>query len=76
MECYEKRKQEISEKSKNKIAEIMNKERISIEKINEKKKKNEEEKQMFNINILKNQSNLIKRCDIKESSTELSRSSA
>ncbi len=54
----------------------MNKERISLEKINEKKKKNEEEKQMFNINILKNQSNLIKRCDIKESSTELSRSSA
>jgi hypothetical protein len=76
LDGYEKRKIEISEKNQNKIAEIIEKERLSLEKINEKRKKKEEEKQMFNINILKNQSNVIKRCDIKESSTELSRSSA
>lgn len=70
------RKKEITQKNKEKIDEIMEKERRSLEKINEKKKKQEEEKQIYYNNILKYQSSVIKRSDIKESSTELSRSSA
>jgi len=76
LDGFEKRKLEISQKNKNKIAEIMEKERQSMEKINEKKKKNEEEKQIYYNNILQYQSSVIKRSDIKESSCELSRSSA
>ena len=76
LDGFEKRKIDIDEKNKQHMAEIMEKERHSIEKVNDKKKKQEEEKHIYHNNILKYHSNVIKRGDIKESSTELSRSSA
>lgn len=76
LDGFEKRKIEITQKNQAKMAEIMEKERQSLEKINEKRKKKDEDKQVYYNNILKYQSSVIKRSDIKESSTELSRMSA
>ena len=45
-------------------------------KIQEKKKKSDEEKNIYYDNILKYQTSVIKRGDLKESSSELSRTSA
>jgi hypothetical protein len=73
---FEKRKREITEKNKLKILEMMEKERQSLIKIQEKKKKSEEEKQTYYNNILKYQTSVIKRGDLKESSSELSKTSA
>ena len=76
LDGFGKRIREISEKNRNKVAEIMEKERQSMVKIQEKNKKTEEEKQVYYDNILKYQSSVIKRGDLKESSSELSRMSA
>lgn len=76
LDGFEKRKREISEKNRIKIAEMMEKERQSMQKIIEKKKKSEDEKQIYYDNILRYQTSVIKRGDLKESSSELSRTSA
>jgi thymidylate kinase len=76
LDGFEKRKREISEKNRVKITEMMEKERQSLIKIQEKKKKSDEEKNIYYDNILKYQTSVIKRGDLKESSSELSRTSA
>lgn len=76
LDGFEKRKREISEKNRIKISEIMEKERQSLIRIQEKKKKSDDEKNIYYDNILKYQTSVIKRGDLKESSSELSRTSA
>lgn len=76
LDGFEIRRREISEKNRLKISEIMEKERQSFLKIKEKKKLNEMEKLTFYDDILKYQTNAIKRGDLKESSLGLSRTSA
>lgn len=76
LDGFEKRKHEIEEKNRIKIHEMMEKERQSMMKIQEKKKKSDDEKQQYYDNILKYQTSVIKRGDLKESSSELSRTSA
>ncbi len=76
LDSFEQRKREISEKQKEKIMDIINREKISLQKIKENKKKNEEDKQTYYDNILRYQTSVITRGDLKESSSELSRLSA
>jgi hypothetical protein len=76
LDVFEKRKREVSEKNRIKIYEIMEKERQSLMKIQEKKKQSENEKNIYYDNILKYQTSVIKRGDLKESSSELSRATA
>lgn len=58
------------------IREIMKKEKLNYEKIIENKKKFENEKLNYYDNILRYQSSVITRSDLKESSCELSKLSA
>ena len=76
LDGFEKRKREISAKNRAKIAEMMEKEKQSMVRIHEKLKKSDDEKQIYYDNILKYQTSVIKRGDLKESSSELSRTSA
>jgi len=76
LDTFEIRKREVSEKQRIKINEIIKKEEHNHKKILEKKKIFENEKQNFHNNILRYQSSVINRSDLKESSSELSRLSA
>lgn len=76
LDVFEKRKREISEKNRLKIAGMMEKEKQSMQKIQEKLKKSDNEKQIYYGNILRYQTSVIRRGDLKESSSELSRTSA
>lgn len=76
LDVFEKRKREVSEKNRIKISEMMEKERQSLIKIQEKKKQSENEKNTYYDNILRYQTSVIKRGDLKESSSELSRATA
>lgn len=76
LESFEMRKREISEKQMRKIAELINKERRSLRKIRENKKKFENEKQTYYENVLKYQNSVIQRSDLRESSFGLKRISA
>jgi hypothetical protein len=76
LDVFEKRKREVSEKNRIKISEMMEKERQSLLRIQEKKKQKENEKNIYYDNILRYQTSVIKRGDLKESSSELSRATA
>lgn len=76
LDNFEIRKREVSEKQTIKIQEIIKKEELNLQKILENKKKFEAEKTNYYDNILRYQSSVITRSDLKESSSELSRLSA
>lgn len=76
LDNFDSRKREVSEKQRMKIQEIIKKEDHNFTKILENKKKFDIEKLNYYDNILKYQSSVITRSDLKESSSELSRLSA
>jgi hypothetical protein len=76
LDSYELKKRQVSERRISQIKEIIKRENQKYEKILENKKKFEAEKTSYYDNILKYQSSVITRSDLKESSCELSKISA
>lgn len=67
LDHFEIKKREVSEKQFEKIKEIQEKDKINFEKIKDKRIKLEKDKEHFYNHVLKYQTTIISRSDLKES---------